>query len=70
MCRFKATSKKSAFVELTSFKSSDSEVPSFYFGSVFFSVIDRNDFEMTEKIKVISVKMSENIGEKLYYGEF
>jgi len=27
-----------------------------------FSVIDRNDFEMTEKNLVISVKMCENIG--------
>jgi len=32
--RFKPTNKKSAFNELTSFKSFDSEVPSFYFGSM------------------------------------
>jgi len=29
---------------------------------VFFSVIDQNDFEMTEKNKVVLVRMSENIG--------
>jgi len=32
--RFKSTNKKSAFIELTSFKSFDGEVPSFYFGSI------------------------------------
>jgi len=32
--RFKSTNKKSAFTELTSFESFDSEVPSFYFGSM------------------------------------
>jgi len=31
--RFKPTNKKFAFIELTSFKNSDSEVPSFHFGS-------------------------------------
>ena len=34
----------------------------------FFSVIDRNVFEITEKNEVSSVRMSENIGK--YYGEF
>jgi len=29
---------------------------------LFFSVIDRNVFEMTEKNSVITVRMSENIG--------
>ena len=32
--RFNPTNKKSAFIELTSFKSFDTEVPSFYFGSM------------------------------------
>jgi len=31
-------------------------------GTWFFSVMDRNVFEMTEKNLVISVRMSENIG--------
>ena len=33
------------------------------FCTVFFSAIDRNDFEMTEKHQVVSVRMSENIRE-------
>jgi len=32
--RFTPTNKKSAFIELTSFESFDSEIPSFYFGSM------------------------------------
>jgi len=32
--RFNPTNKKAAFIELTTFKSFDSEVPSFYFGSM------------------------------------
>jgi len=31
--RFKPANEKTAFIELTSFKSVDSKVPSFYFGS-------------------------------------
>jgi len=34
MFRFNPTNIKPAFIELTSFKSIDSEVPSFYFGSI------------------------------------
>jgi len=34
MFRFETTNKYSVFIELTSFKSFDSEVPSFYFGSM------------------------------------
>jgi len=32
------------------------------FPNLFFSVIDRNVFEMTDKNKAISVRMPENIG--------